>query len=696
MGGSLKETSYEKRIQRLMLLGEDGDQYGLYIDISNNIVWEVKNPEQACWEGETGRAGGVTAWLKKQIYPYIMDNEEEQKFRRTFMQGELLRLFQSGQRQVQLGYRFRKGKYITYYHVNIEMFEHPRKHTIECCAIWRNDTIPYVNRVISQGLLQDKYRMIAVLDIQEKTVFVRKHTFDDMELVCDQPLEYREFIEKLCEHRVEKKDRDWFVTSTRLDYMEENLQMAGTYSLTVYNEERGAERYTYQWLDKEYREVLIAVEDRTVEMEKDPLTGYLNRSGFLRKTEHILKKNADQYQFAVIYFNIRKFSGLNDVYGYANGDKIIRSYMDRIQNSVLRPLALGRVSADRFHALVDVKNLELSELGKLLQYPVRIRGEQVEIYGRCGIYYIPEHCDLEVSQMCDLAKMAKNKISNQYMQPYELYQEDMKTEYGQKNLALLNLEKALEQEEFVVCYQPVVDGQTGEIVSAEALVRWNSSGAEPMVPSVFVPELEDSGYITKLDTYIDQTVHRFQEERYCQEKRMVPVAVNLSRMDLMDERMTERIFTEIQETKVPKQYFRYEIIESAYTIISTQGEEFLESLRQQGVQIFLDDFGTGVSTFETVRDYTFDALKLDMGFVKKIGKDQKSDAIVVSIIDLAHRMGMKVVAEGIENQQQSDFLRAHGCDYLQGFYYYKPMSAEENFPNFWINNEKQQKTASVK
>ena len=660
-----------------MLLGEDGDQYGLYIDISNNIVWEVKNPEQACWEGETGRAGGVTAWLKKQIYPYIMDNEEEQKFRRTFMQGELLRLFQSGQRQVQLGYRFRKGKYITYYHVNIEMFEHPRKHTIECCAIWRNDTIPYVNRVISQVLLQDKYRMIAVLDIQEKTVFVRKHTFDDMELVCDQPLEYREFIEKLCEHRVEKKDRDWFVTSTRLDYMEENLQMAGTYSLTVYNEERGAERYTYRWLDKEYREVLIAVEDRTVEMEKDPLTGYLNRSGFLRKTEHILKKNADQYQFAVIYFNIRKFSGLNDVYGYENGDKIIRSYMDRIQNSVLRPLALGRVSADRFHALVDVKNLELSELGKLLQYPVRIRGEQVEIYGRCGIYYILEHCDLDVSQMCDLAKMAKNKISNQYMQPYEIYQEDMKTEYGQKNLALLNLEKALEQEEFVVCYQPVVDGQTGEIVSAEALVRWNSSGAEPMVPSVFVPELEDSGYITKLDTYIDQTVHRFQEERYCQEKRMVPVAVNLSRMDLMDGRMTERIFTEIQETKVPKQYFRYEIIESACTIISTQGEEFLESLRQQGVQIFLDDFGTGVSTFETVRDYTFDALKLDMGFVKKIGKDQKSDAIVVSIIDLAHRMGMKVVAEGIENQQQSDFLRAHGCDYLQGFYYYKPMSAEE-------------------
>lgn len=676
MEGSLKETPYEKRIQRLMT-GEDGDQYGFYINITDNIVREVKNPEKACWEDETGRPGGVTHWLQKQIYPYILDDEEEKKFRRTFLKEELLRIFQTGQRHIQLGYRFRKGKYITCYTVNIEMFEHPVDHTVECCAIWRNDTIPYINRVMTHMLLRDKYRMIAVLDIQEKTIFVRKHTFDNVEIPCDSPLEYEGFIRELGEKCIQKKNREWFRISAGLNTMEENLQVAGTYSFTVYNADRGAERYTYQWLDKEYREVLIAVEDRTVEMEKDPLTDYLNRDGFVRKTENILKKNADRYQFAIIYFNIRKFSGLNDVYGYENGDRIIRSYMDRIQNSTLRPLALGRVAADRFQALVDAKNLEPAALGKLLQYQVQIGEEQVEIYGRCGIYYIPKQCKLDVSQMCDLAKMAKNKISNQYVQPYAIYQEDMKTEYEQKNLALLNLEKALEQEEFVVCYQPVVEGKTGQIVSAEALVRWNSSGEEPMIPSVFVPELEESGYITKLDTYIDQTVRRFQEERYHKGKRMIPVAVNLSRMDLMNSRLMERICTELQETIVPKQYFRYEIIESAYTIISKEGEEFLKRLRKEGVQIFLDDFGTGISTFETVRDYTFDALKMDMGFVKKIGKDPKRDAIVISIIDMAHRMGMKVVAEGIENKQQSEFLCNHGCDYLQGYYYYKPMSAEE-------------------
>lgn len=104
---------------------------------------------------------------------------------------------------------------------------------------------------------------------------------------------------------------------------------------------------------------------------------------------------------------------------------------------------------------------------------------------------------------------------------------------------------------------------------------------------------------------------------------MIPVAVNLSRMDLMNSRLMERICTELQETKVPKQYFRYEIIESAYTIISKEGEEFLKRLRKEGVQIFLDDFGTGISTFETVRDYTFDALKMDMGFVKKSERIQR-------------------------------------------------------------------------
>ena len=219
MEGALKDTSYERRIRRLMA-GEDGDQYGFYINITDNIVREVKNPEKACWTDETGRPGGVTHWLQKQIYPYILDDKEEKKFRRIFLREELLRIFQAGQRHIQLGYRFRKGKYITCYTVNIEMFEHPVDHTVECCAIWKNDTIPYINRAMSHMLLRDKYRMNAVLDIQEKTIFVRKHTFENMEIPCDRPLEYEEFIRELSEKRVQEKSREWFRTSASLNTME--------------------------------------------------------------------------------------------------------------------------------------------------------------------------------------------------------------------------------------------------------------------------------------------------------------------------------------------------------------------------------------------------------------------------------------------------------------------------------------------
>ena len=141
--------------------------------------------------------------------------------------------------------------------------------------------------------------------------------------------------------------------------------------------------------------------------------------------------------------------------------------------------------------------------------------------------------------------------------------------------------------------------------------------------------------------------------------------------------MIQDISAEMKRTGLPLGALIVELTESDLLEQNINEKHFLSELRQMGISLALDDFGTGISTFETVRDYTFDALKMDMGFVKKIGKDPKRDAIVISIIDMAHRMGMKVVAEGIENKQQSEFLCNHGCDYLQGYYYYKPMSAEE-------------------
>lgn len=676
MDHSFEQIAYENRIKRLLADGSE-DQFGFYLSLSERVILRVYNPKQASWSEDMVEKGGMKYWLQTQIYPYLLESEKEQEFRKIFLNDELLQKYQEGHRRITLGYCCRKGQFTTYYRVEIELLQHPDTGCIECCAVWKDDTITYYNQVISDLLLKKKYRLAGVINIKEKKLCVRKQVLKDFDVEVDCSLDYDEFLKVFCTARIQKKEWQWFLQSASLEYMIENLKIAGSYSFSIKNIEKKIERYHYEWLDQNCDEVVFVIEDHTAEVEQDALTGYYNRTGFLREAEKILQENKKEYQFAILYFNIRKFSGLNEVYGYEKGDRILCSYMDHIQNSFLRPLVLGRVAADRFQALVDVKNLDLDSLGNVLHYPMQLGSLQVEIYGKCGIYYIPDDSTADISQMCDFAKTAKYKISNQYLRPYEIYDEKMGREDGQKNLVLLNLEKALQKEEFVIHYQPVVDGQTKKVVSAEALVRWNIPGVDDMIPAVFVPELEESGYITKLDTYIDRTVHEFQKKRYQEGKKIVPIAVNLSRMDLMDEEIMENISRKIQESIVPRKYFRYEVIESAYTQISEKGEAFLASLREHGVQILLDDFGSGNSTFETVRDYTFDALKLDRGFVHKIGENQKNNAIVWTIIQMAHRMGMKVVAEGIENEIQDEFLRKCNCDYLQGFYYYKPMSVTE-------------------
>ena len=196
------------------------------------------------------------------------------------------------------------------------------------------------------------------------------------------------------------------------------------------------------------------------------------------------------------------------------------------------------------------------------------------------------------------------------------------------------------------------------------MIRWNSPQHGMILPGMFIPPLEDSGHISKLDMFVNRSVHDFIEERDKAGKLVVPVSVNLSRMDLMDSHMIGSISQEIEDSRLPRTVFRYELTESAYAEIGLNGQKFLSGLRADGVKILVDDFGSGLSSFSTIRDYDFDILKLDMGFVRKIDSSSKANNIIISIIDLAKRLDMKVIAEGVETKEHADFLRTHGCDYF--------------------------------
>lgn len=411
-------------------------------------------------------------------------------------------------------------------------------------------------------------------------------------------------------------------------------------------------------------------------METDSVTGALNRTGFFHKVQEILESEPEQ-DFAIAYFNIQRFKTVNDLFGYESGDELLKKVAEILAGCFLNPLAVGRLEADRFVALTKKEDMDLERLPELL-HRTYTKGElNLDLYGKCGVYFIPRHTRLSVSEMCDRAKIAKSNISNQFVQPYAVFNEQMRVDYEQRSIALFHLDDGIKNGEIQVYYQPIYDAWTGKIALAEALARWFSSEFGSISPAKFIPTLEESGYITKLDYHVYQTVYNLIEKRQKAGKRVVDIGVNLSRMDLMDKHIMDTILGDVKNSDLPSGSISYELTESAYAGVSEDGNSFLTKMHEEGTKLLVDDFGSGVSSFSTIRDFDFDILKLDMGFVQKIGLNRKNNNIIISLIELAHRLDLKVIAEGVETKEQADFLRNYGCDYFQGFYFAKPMPQEE-------------------
>ena len=666
------EKLYRDRMNFLMSSNENA-VYSLYVDITDNRIISGRCPS---YKLNTREKGGVRQWLEDCIFPYFPFPDDHEKFMENFERKHLLECFCEGQTQVEFEYFLFKGEQICRYTLSVDMFQNPVTGHVECYILGRDITMNYVNRMIDRVLFRDDYKAIGVIDAGRNILFLRSNSWKNVGLEAEKDLDYTTAIKKLKETRVYTEDQEMFEHYASMKNIIDKLDGTNQYFFTVHNHKQEIERYAYFWMNKEERIILFVNEDMTKEMETDPLTGAPNRKGFYRLAAKVLAENTDR-KYAVLFFNIRRFKAINDLFGYETGDRVIREAVIDMQNCSLKPAVLARTEADHFAALVDVENLDLSQLPGIL-HTTLVRGNiKTDIYGRCGIYYVSDHDTTSISEMCDMAKLAKAYITNEYVQPYAVFDESMRKDYSGKSVSLVNLDSALQKNEFEVYYQPIYDAQTGKIASAEALIRWNSPQHGMILPGMFIPPLEDSGHISKLDMFVNRSVHDFIEKRDKAEKLVVPISVNLSRMDLMDSHMIGSISQEIEDSQLPRTVFRYELTESAYAEIGLNGQKFLSGLRADGVKILVDDFGSGLSSFSTIRDYDFDILKLDMGFVRKIDSSSKANNIIISIIDLAKRLDMKVIAEGVETKEHADFLRTHGCDYFQGFYFAKPLPQAE-------------------
>lgn len=545
-------------------------------------------------------------------------------------------------------------------------------------AIYRED----LHKKILEQLVQREYDYICVIDVKKQTVYVDADILGAEWNWTGKELNYYDARDLLIEAFLDDNDSRDYRYSSDIPYIVERLEQQEEYSFMFHFDVPGQRRNKKQWkfsyLNREEGLILTTLKDVTILLEQDHLTGEANRYGFIRRARQVIRDTQLQCQFAIMYFNIKGFKAINELFGTEGGDLALREVVRTIHHSKLYPYVIGRVEADHFVCLVDAANINYENLKEQLHQVLTIQQRSMDVYAVCGIYMIPEHERMEsVSNMCDRARIAKDYIEDEYVQPYAVFDASMSSSYMERNDALRDLSHALEKKEFHVYYQPVYDAFSGEIASAEALVRWIREDGTMVSPGIFVPALEDSGRISQMDLFVERSVFSFLEERYHKGQFIVPVSVNMSQMDFFDKDMMASVFVDVSNTDLPVDYTRIEVTETAYSMVASNNRNVLLNMKNIGVKFYLDDFGSGYSSFSTIRDYDFDVVKLDMGFVQKIGTTARANAVIQAIIDMAHAIGSKVVAEGAETKEQVDALRDMKCDYIQGYYFSKPLSEEE-------------------
>lgn len=614
----------------------------------------------------------------------VPDEDERQVYAEYIDRYSLLNAYSSGQKSVSLNHNYHlcgKDMYLT---TTINMYRNPLTGDVEGVVYLFDMSHHYLEKKIQSRLIGKQFESIAVIKVNTGRFYLLSQFLyipENMSKASLDEVDYITHVKNVASSYIVEEERDIFLYNSSMENLKEQLEQEESYYFTVktVNEagERRYKKFTYYYIDEKKDRIISSMEDVTGVIERDSLTGLYNRRGFVRAAGRILEESKDSgIQYAVMFFNLKNFKAVNDYYGIDGGDMLLRGFTAKVKESFLNPVIFARSEADHFVCLVDSENIDYDKLPLLLRGVFTCNNHSVEVQGLCGIYMVKD-ADIGINRMCDRAKLAKDHITDIHVKPYAIYESSMRDTYLEKALSINSIDSAIDNKEFKVYYQPVFDINTEKIVSAEALVRWIHPEYGFISPDRFIPGLEETGLVSKLDMYVFSETSRFIKERSDNNQFIVPISTNLSWMDFYDTNMLDNLLVDLKQEGRPYGYVRFEVTETSYAGMAEKNHSVLKAFKDAGASILIDDFGSGYSSFSTITEYDFDILKLDMGFVRKIGKNSKIGSVIHSIIDMAHHMDMRVIAEGVETEEQISFLRRHGCDYVQGYYYSKPLPMED-------------------
>ncbi|HZM44564.1 MAG TPA: GAF domain-containing protein [Burkholderiales bacterium] len=432
----------------------------------------------------------------------------------------------------------------------------------------------------------------------------------------------------------------------------------------------------------------IAVERKNAEdqlahlAEFDTVTGLPNRHLFRdRLGQSLTQARRSGRQVAVLFIDLDRFKAVNDTYGHAVGDTLLKQVAARLGECVRSADTVARISGDEFAlvlsgmAKADDAGMVAQKVVNALAAPFELDGHQAYISASIGVSLYPGDGD-QVDTLLKNADTAMYRAKQQGRNGYQFYLPEMNERLMERLQLETKLRGALDRSEFRLHYQPKVSLDTGAISGFEALLRWQN-GERLVSPADFIPILEDTGLIVPVGEWVLRGV--CEQIRQWQERGIAarPVAINLSTRQFQHKNLVLMVAQILRETGVAPDLLELELTESLLMGDAKEAAEMLHELKSLGVRLSIDDFGTGYSSLAYLKRFPLDTLKIDREFIRDTVTDPDDATLTLTIINLAHSMRLKVVAEGVETGAQLDFLRRNGCDEMQGYYFARPMPAEE-------------------
>lgn len=580
-----------------------------------------------------------------------------------------------------------------WFRVRMALVVNPETREKEVFGQMRNINAEHTSQMIIDRIFDFEYEMLAVLDTKNSSIKILQDKTSMVPVNTDY-MDYDDFLYSSLEDYIVDTEVMECASSIDMRNLKKELSSKKVYltSFSAYDRSSESEdgqvqirrkSFFFTYLDDNKRYIAMTKSDITNQYraEFDRVSGVYNRAAFYEKTRLLIDSNP-RTTFVIIRWDIDKFKLFNDIFGATEGDDLLamigNSYKTEEYKS--EKIIVGNLGGDNFAICMPASDFAPeNEIAHVMNMFNDLFVNYTLTF-HMAAYKVTEP-GLDVSIMCDRAAIAIKSIKDRASTKFVWYEESMRLDAVKELELISELRNALLTDQFVIYIQPQFNQMTMKLVSGESLCRWIRPDGQNVPPSDFVPILEKTGLITRVDQIIWEQTCRFLSRRKKEGKPNVPLAVNISRRDFYNPNFTSIIYDLIEKYDIEPELLDLEVTESAYIENTDLIVETINELRSHGFNVKMDDFGSGYSSLNTLKHVPVDMIKLDMNFLYFDDDDEtaifRGGVILDSVLRMAHWLSLPVIAEGVETAKQADFLKTIDCAIVQGYYFSKPLPLDE-------------------